>query len=149
MHSANRIIIQAPRERIFAMVSPLERWPEHLPHYRYVRLLGKDGKRDIVAMSARRGKIPVSWVSAYWADPERMELHFEHLRKWTKGMVVTWTLTPTEAGTEVKIEHTMKFRVPWLAWFAEPIIGSFIEAIAGRTLAVFKELIEAQEGSAQ
>ncbi len=143
MHSANSIIINAPREKIFDEVSNLLRWPEQLPHYRYVRLLKKEGGRDIVAMSARRGAIPVSWVSAYRADRDRLELHFEHLRKWTKGMVVTWTLTPTRDGTRVEIVHTMKFRVPWLAWFAEPIIGSFIEAIAGKTLAVFKERIEA------
>jgi hypothetical protein len=97
-------------------------------------------------MSARRGSIPVSWVSAYEADPERLELRFEHLKKWTKGMLVTWTLTPTRDATRVEIVHTMKFRVPWLAWLAEPIIGSFIEAIAGKTLAVFKELIEAEGG---
>jgi hypothetical protein len=41
----------------------------------------------------------------------------------------------------------MRFRVPWLAWLAEPIIASFIGAIAGRTLAVFKQLIEAEAGA--
>ena len=148
MHSANSVIIQASRERIFDTVSDLGRWPEQLPHYRYVKFLGQDGGRDIVAMSARRGWLPVSWVSAYVANRETLEMHFEHLRKWTKGMAVTWTLTPTGDGTKVEIVHTMKFRVPWLAWFAEPIIGGFIMAIANKTLAVFKQQIEAGEGAA-
>jgi ribosome-associated toxin RatA of RatAB toxin-antitoxin module len=148
VHSANSIIIHASRERIFDTVSDLARWPERLPHYRYVRFLEKDGPRDVVAMSARRGIIPVSWVSAYEADRDSLELRFEHLRKWTKGMVVTWTLTPTRDATRVEIVHTMKFRIPWLAWLAEPIIASFISAIAGRTLATFKELIEKEGASA-
>jgi hypothetical protein len=138
-------MIQAPRERIFEMVSDLGRWPERLPHYRYVRFLGKEGARDIVAMSARRGCVPVSWVSAYEADREKLELHFEHLRKWTKGMVVTWTMAPAEGATRVEIVHTMRFRVPWLAWFAEPIITGFIEAIACKTLAVFKQHLEGEK----
>lgn len=145
MHSGNSVIIQAPRERIFETVSDLARWPERLPHYRYVKFLekGPDG-RDIVAMSARRGRIPVSWVSAYEANRDTLELHFEHLRKWTKGMIVTWTLTPTRVATRVEIAHTMKFRVPGLGWLAEPIIFGFVGAIATKTLAVFKQLIEAE-----
>ncbi len=144
MHSGNSIIIQASRERIFDIVSDLARWPEHLPHYRYVKFLGKEAGRDIVAMSARRGSIPVSWVSSYEANRETLEMHFEHLRKWTKGMVVTWTLTPTRDATRVEIAHTLKFRVRLLAWLAEPIIAGFVEAIANQTLAVFKQLIEAE-----
>jgi ribosome-associated toxin RatA of RatAB toxin-antitoxin module len=145
VHTGNTIIINAPRKRIYEIVSDLERWPERLPHYRYVRTLRKEGMRDIVAMSARRGIIPISWVSAYEADSETMELRFEHLKKWTKGMIVIWNLTPTRDATRVEIIHTMKFRWPWLAWFAEPIIGNFIHNIAGKTLSTFKEIIEKEE----
>jgi ribosome-associated toxin RatA of RatAB toxin-antitoxin module len=140
----NSVIIKAPRERIFETVSDLARWPEWLPHYRYVKFLEKENGRDIVVMSARRGVIPVSWVSAYQANRERMELHFEHLKKWTKGMMVKWTLTPARDGTRTDIVHTMKFRWPWLAWLAEPIIGGFIGAIATKTLETFKQRIEAE-----
>lgn len=142
MHTGNNIIIDAPRKEIFDTVSDLARWPERLPHYRYVRFAGKDGARDIVEMSAYRGRIPVSWVASYEADRDVMELRFEHLRKWTKGMTVVWTLTPTRDATRVEITHSLKFRVPALAWFAEPIIDGFISDIATRTLAEFKTLIE-------
>ena len=58
-------------------------------------------------------------------------------------MLVVWTLTPTRDGTRVEIVPDLKFRVPALAWFAEPIITQlFIEPIARKTLATFKELIE-------
>jgi ribosome-associated toxin RatA of RatAB toxin-antitoxin module len=144
LHTGNSIIINAPRTEIFPIVSDLERWPEHLPHYRYVRITGRDGARAIAEMSACRGSIPVSWVSAYEADPDAMELHFEHLTKWTKGMIVTWTLTPTRDATRVEIAHHLKFRIPMLGWLVEPVIGNFISHIASRTLAEFKKLIEAR-----
>ncbi len=125
------------------MVSDLSRWPELLPHYRYVTALGRENGREIVRMAALRSGIPIAWVSAYEADRQSLELRFEHLRKWTRGMRVIWTLTPTRDGTRVEIVHDLAFRFRSLAWFAEPIIGGFfIENIAAKTLRVFKEHLE-------
>jgi len=108
-----------------------------------VNFIGKDGTRDIVHMAATRDGIPISWVSAYEADRERLELRFEHLRAWTKGMLVVWNLTTTPDGTQVEIVHDLRFRVRALAWIAEPIIGRFfIDNIARKTLATFKTVIE-------
>ncbi len=119
-------------------------WPERLPHYRFVKDRGRDARgRQLVEMSARRSGLPVTWFSAYHADREQLELHFEHLRGWTQGMRVVWTLTPTRDGTRVEIIHNLNFRVPLLAWFAEPIIGHvFIAHIANATLRTFKSLLE-------
>ena len=146
VHTGNSILIRAPRERVFALVHELARWPELLPHYRYVRTLGKGERGSIVQMAATRSGIPISWTSEYWADERALELHFLHLTKWTKGMKVVWTLTPTRDGTRVEIIHNLKFRIPPLAWLAEPIIsGFFIGHVANLTLATFKGLIEAPE----
>jgi hypothetical protein len=130
------------------VVSDLARWPERLPHYRFIDFLEKDARgRDVVRMSARRGALPITWVSAYSADAARLELHFEHLRAWTKGMKVVWTLTPTRDGTRVEIVHDLAFRIRPLAWLFEPLIThGFIEPIAGKTLATFRALIENVNG---
>ncbi len=146
MHTGNSVHILAPREKIFALVSDLKRWPEVLPHYRFIDFLGKEQGRDIVKMAAVRPPgIPISWVSAYEADAKRLELRFEHLKAWTKGMKVIWTLTPTRDGTRVEIIHDLKFRIPFLGWLVEPIIGGFfIENIANKTLRTFKEILEGE-----
>lgn len=92
-------------------------------------------------MAARRSGIPIAWRSEYWADARALELHFLHLASWTKGMKVVWTLTPTRDGTRVEIVHDLRFRVPLLAWLAEPIIGHFfIDHVARKTLATFKQV---------
>ena len=94
-------------------------------------------------MAATRSGIPISWVSAYDADRTALELRFEHLQKWTKGMRVIWTLTPTRDGTRVEIIHDLHFRIGALQWLAEPIIGGFfIEHVANQTLRTFKEILE-------
>ena len=144
MHSTNQILIRAPRERIFAMTTDLARWPEFLPHYRYVRFLEKHPIYDIIEMAASRDGIPISWTSELRILPAKMEMHFLHLRKWTKGMAVVWTYTDTPDGVLVEISHDMKFRFPPLAPLAEPLIGNFIHNIASKTLARFKQLLESE-----
>jgi ribosome-associated toxin RatA of RatAB toxin-antitoxin module len=147
LHTGNSILVRAPREKVFRLVSDLSRWPELLPHYRYVRTLGKGERGSIVEMAAKRSGIPISWTSEYWTDERALELHFLHLAKWTKGMKVVWTLTPTRDGTRVEIIHNLRFRLPFLAWLAEPIIGGFfISHVANRTLTEFKALLENESG---
>ena len=147
MHTGNNIIIEAPQQEIFKVVSDIERWPERLPHYRYVRITGKDGPRDTVEMSAFCERTPVSWVSIYEPNPDTMELRFEHISRWTKGMVVMWYLTPTRDATRVEIIHDLKFRVPMLRWLADPIIARIVTNIATKTLAEFKKFIEASRAT--
>jgi len=143
MHKSNSIIMKAPRMTIFETAANLGLWPRILPHYRYIHYLERGPERNLVIMAARRGPFPISWTSEYWSDGQLLELHFEHLHHWTKGMKVVWTLTPTRDGTRVEIVHDLKFRVPTLAWLAEPIIsGLFIERVAGRTLTSFKSHFE-------
>jgi ribosome-associated toxin RatA of RatAB toxin-antitoxin module len=142
METESSIVIQAPLERIFAVTSDLERWPAVLPHYRHVRFLERREDGGVISMAAMRGILPISWVSDLRVDPVAREVHFFHLKKWTKGMKVVWTYTPQEDGVLVKITHDLRFRVPALAWLFEPIIGNFIHAVAGRTLATFKQFLE-------
>jgi ribosome-associated toxin RatA of RatAB toxin-antitoxin module len=130
-------------------VSDLARWPDLLPHYRSIEFLGKQGDRAVVRMACVRSGLPISWVSAYRADPQALELRFEHLQAWTKGMTVVWTLNPTRDGCRVEIVHDLQFRVRPLAWLAEPIIGRFfIDHVARRTLRSFKSHFES-DGAAE
>ena len=87
----------------------------------------------------------MAWRSTFEADATAMELHFEHIAAFTKGMKVVWTLTPTAEGTRVDIVHQLRFRFRPLAWLMEPILEKgFIDPVASRTLATFKRLLESQ-----
>ena len=138
--------MHASREAIFKTASDLEHWPEILPHYRYIRYLERAPDRNLVIMAATRSSIPISWQSEQIIDRERFEIRFRHLKAFTKGMEVIWTLTETPAGVVVKIAHDLKFRVPALAPIAEPIIGDFfIHHIANRTLSCMKAYLEQKQ----
>jgi ribosome-associated toxin RatA of RatAB toxin-antitoxin module len=136
-------LINASADRVFAVTSDVLGWPEMLPHYRYVRLLRSTSRGKVIKMAARRDGIPVSWVSELIVDGKNQKIHFEHLRAFTKGMIVTWSFDETQEGTLVRIVHDLNFRIRFLAPLAERIIGEFfIESIAGKTLTTFKRHLE-------
>jgi len=145
MRSRLTIQIDAPLERIFPLAAEVERWPERLPHYRYVRRLpGPDGERRF-AMGARRGRIPVRWEAIQRLLPGERRIEFVHTGGVTRGMEVAWRFEPHGDGWEVSIEHLLQLGWPLIGGFAaERVIGpQFVDAIARRTLRRVKVLAEA------
>jgi len=139
------IHINAPLERIFPLAVEIERWPERLPHYRYVRRLPAENGERRFAMGARRGPIPVRWEAIQRPLPDERRIEFTHTGGVTRGMRVAWRFEPNEGGWHVSIEHELDLAWPLLGGFAaRRVIGpQFVEAIARRTLNRVKELAEA------
>ena len=147
LETVDERVVRAPAARIFSLAADVERWPDHLPHYRHVRFLER--RRDgggTVEMSANRPFGPVDWPT-WWtslmavrapSSTARGTIRFRHVRGITAGMDVEWTFDPHEAGTLVRIVHV--WNGP--AW---PVIGGiaahgvigpvFVHGIASRTLA--------------
>ena len=145
MHKSNSIIMRAPKTLIFETAADLELWPKILPHYRYIRYLERSPNRNIVKMAATRSGIPISWISEQIIDPDRLEIHFHHLRAFTKGMRVVWTFQDAPTGVLVEIKHDLAFRVNLLTPVADKIIGDFfIHNIASKTLRCMKSYVEAR-----
>ena len=145
MHKANSLLMQAPKMAIFETAANLELWPEILPHYRYIRFLERGTDRNVVVMAAERSGIPISWTSEQIIDRSRLEIHFHHLKAWTKGMRVVWTFSDTSDGVLVTISHDLRFSIPVLTPIVHPIIGDFfIHDIANKTLRCMKAYLEAR-----
>ena len=145
MKSRLAIQIDAPLERIYPLASDVERWPERLPHYRYVRRLDSANGERRFAMGARRGRIPVRWEATQRLIPAERRIEFVHTGGVTRGMQVAWHFEPHGGGWEVSIEHQLDLAWPLIGRIAaERVIGpQFVEAIARRTLRRVKVLAEA------
>ena len=144
MHKTNSILMHAPKSVIFDTAADLELWPQILPHYRYIRFLERGRDRNVVVMAARRSGIPIAWTSEQIIDRNRLEIHFHHLKAWTKGMRVAWKFSDTPDGVLVTISHNLRFRIPALAPIVDPIIGEFfIWNVANKTLRCMKAYVEA------
>jgi ribosome-associated toxin RatA of RatAB toxin-antitoxin module len=145
MHKTNSIVMHAPKVAIFETAANLELWPKILPHYRYIRFLERGPDRNIVVMAAKRSGIPISWTSEQIIDRSRLEIHFRHLKAWTKGMRVDWTFSDTPDGVLVAISHDLQFRTRALAPIVDLVIGDFfIHGVANKTLRCMKAYVEAK-----
>jgi hypothetical protein len=139
--------VAAPLAVIFELARDVERWPEHLPHYRFVRFTARDGHDGgIVEMSANRPFGPVNWPTFWRSEMETVPLdgprspaiRFRHIGGITTGMDVIWEFTPRGAGTDVRIVHVWNGPpVPLVGSMASrTVIGPvFVHGIASRTLA--------------
>jgi coenzyme Q-binding protein COQ10 len=143
MRTVDRVLIRAPLDAVFVLARDVERWPDILPHYRWVRVLERrlDGVR--VEMAAWRPfgppplRYPTWWVSEMQVEPATAEIRYRHVAGITRGMDVRWTMRETEDGVAVEIVHD------WAgpAWplvgrlAARLVIGPvFVHGIASRTL---------------
>ena len=146
MRSSLRIQVDAPLDRIFPLAVEVERWPERLPHYRYVRRLPAANAERRFAMGARRGLIPVRWEAIQRPLPDERRIEFTHTAGVTRGMEVAWRFTQNGTGWDVSIEHQLDLGWPLIGAFAaDRVIGpQFIEPIARRTLRCVKALAEAR-----
>jgi coenzyme Q-binding protein COQ10 len=149
MRTVDERVVRAPVATIFALAADVERWPEHLGHYRYVRFLERDSRGGgIVEMSANRRFGPLDWPT-WWtsqmavAPPESGAtaapwIRFRHVGGITTGMDVEWSFRRIEDTTHVRIVHVWNGpHWPLIGGLAAVgVIGPvFVHGIASRTLA--------------
>ncbi len=144
VRTVDDILIYADQDSIYQLAADVERWPEILPHYRWVNVLeSRDGQRT-VEMAALRGWIPVKWTSLQEVDPVRRRVTYRHTGGATRGMDVEWKLEQEGDAVRVTIVHEMNLTMPVVrSRIGRRIVGQFfVHHIAGRTLRKIKELSE-------
>ncbi len=144
MHTENGIAIRGDIKRIFRIAAQVDKWPEILPHYRWVRVLQRKKRRTTVEMAARRGRIPVSWTAVQEVFPYE-RITYKHIKGFTTGMEVTWAFKPVQGRVEVVITHDFALAWPLVGGVVSKyIVGAlFVKPIASRTLHHIKQTVEA------
>lgn len=150
MRTVDRIDIAAPLDAVFRAAADVERWPDLLTHYRWVRMLEQRADGGVVEMAAWRPfgplRYPTWWMSEMTIDAAAHEIRYRHIRGITRGMDVVWRLTSTPTGTHVDLTHDWLgpswplVRRPAAEWVIGPV---FVHGIASRTLAGLKRHLEA------
>ena len=134
----------AHRLRVVRVAADVERWPDILPHYRWVRFREKQGfGTGVVEMAAWRDflgplKYPTWWVSEMEIDEDVPVVRYRHIEGVTRKMDVAWQFFEARGGTLVRVIHDWPGGANW------PLIGGiaarwvigphFVSFIAQRTL---------------
>lgn len=128
---------------VFNIVRNVEQWPQHLPHYRWVKMLERDADGGgIVEMCANRPFGSLNWRT-WWrslmeVDHARPAVRFRHIGGITTGMDVDWAFTPSPTGTHISLLHVWNGpNWPLIGGFAATaVIGPvFVHGIASLTMA--------------
>jgi ribosome-associated toxin RatA of RatAB toxin-antitoxin module len=144
MRTVDERTTTAPPDACFQVAADVERWPDILPHYRWVRFHRKDGfAAGLVEMAAWRRFGPLAyptwWVSEMEHDRERGLVLYRHVDGITRGMDVRWEIMPMDGGgSRLRIVHEWSGPLwPLIGGLAaDVVIGPhFISFIAERTLA--------------
>lgn len=138
--------VHAPVRVVFDIVRQVQKWPERLRHYRWVRVHRHtvDGG-GVVEMAANRPFGALNW-RAWWlsqmqvvdADGGPPLVRFRHILGITSRMEVEWRFEPKDGGTQVTLLHVWDGpRWPLIGRLAATaLIGPvFVHGIASRTLA--------------
>ena len=147
MRTESAILVQARPDTVYRLAADVARWPELLPHYRWVRVLEQRGSQWLVEMVAHRDGVPVRWRALQQRFPDEPRITFRHVGGITRGMWVEWRFEPRAGGVRVSIEHELRLGWPLVGGLvADRIIGPlFIDDIAGKTLRRVKRLAEQLE----
>jgi ribosome-associated toxin RatA of RatAB toxin-antitoxin module len=146
MHTENRIEIRGDVRRIFQLAAQVDKWPEILPHYRWVHVQQRRKRRSTVEMAARRGRIPVSWTAVQEVYPYE-RITYKHIKGFTTGMEVAWLFTPGQGDVQVVITHDFSLSWPLIGNFVSKyIVGKlFVRPIATKTLQHIKQTAESAQ----
>ena len=136
-------LASAPVDLCFSVGADVERWPEILPHYRWVRFRQRqDFATGVVEMAAWRSfgilDYPTWWVSKMWHDRNAPAVYYEHVEGITSRMAVRWEFEARGAKTLIRVVHEWDGpQWPLIGRLAaSAVIGpGFISAIARRTIA--------------
>jgi hypothetical protein len=153
MITVDRARVRASLERVYGAAKDVERWPELLPHYRWVRFRERRGEGGLVEMAAWRPfggplRWPTWWMSEMTLEPETPRILYRHVRGITTGMDVAWDFVNENGGVLVTVTHWWDGpRWPLIGELAaELIIGPlFVHGIASRTLAGIARVAERTE----
>jgi ribosome-associated toxin RatA of RatAB toxin-antitoxin module len=149
MRTVDRASVDAPLERAFAVAADVERWPDFLKHYRWVRMQQRTERGGVVEMAAWRPfglfRYPTWWLSEMEIVPDEHVVRYHHIGGITRGMDVEWKLEERGDRVDVTIVHEWDGpRWPLISriaanWVIGPV---FIHGIASRTLAGVKRKAE-------
>lgn len=136
-------LVAAPAQLCFHVAADVERWPELLAHYRWVRFHRKDafgtGRVEMAAWRDFLGpaRYPVWWLSEMTVAEREPAIYFTHVAGITQRMDVKWSFAERAGSTHVRITHAWDGpHWPLVGGFAwRHVIGPhFVSYIASRTL---------------
>ena len=158
MTITDELLTRAPAPLCFRVAADVERCPDILPHYRWVRFREKrgfgSGRGEMAAWRDFGGpaRYPTWWLSEMSCDAAEPAVFYRHVRGVDRGMDVKWSegLTPKERVEQGRLgektfSHIERTSVPVIAalggaaMLSEPLTPRLMLASAATLTAPIRE----------
>lgn len=142
MQCESRAAIRGSMADVLAVAVPVERWSLLMPHYPWVRIIGRHGAATVVQFTAWRGPLRLRWTAEQTADPAAGRIVYRHLRGPTRGLRTEWHLEPDGAAVRVSVRHAWQ-----PGWFlvgpaaAALLCSLLVRPLTQRTLAELERIV--------
>jgi ribosome-associated toxin RatA of RatAB toxin-antitoxin module len=143
MLTRHEVVVNASRDRVYAALAAVDRWPGFMSALESVRTLSRDGHAIQVEMVEAAAGMHDATRCRVRLCPGR-GLRVRHGGGRLRTMDVAWRLRPAAGGTRVTVLH--RFALGW------PLVGPILDRlwigpailapIVGRSLMNFKALVE-------
>jgi Polyketide cyclase / dehydrase and lipid transport len=147
---AIRIRIHSNRATVFNLVAEVELWPALFRHIHSARVLRRDGRRRLIAVSANWRGFPFGYTAIQTVDRDEWRTEIRHISPLTRGSIATFGVIPVSSldppGEVVDVELHQQVIVPVPAvggLLARRFIGEHVVRDLGQSMLVrLKEVAE-------
>ncbi|TNY36148.1 aromatase/cyclase [Thermomonospora catenispora] len=104
----HRIDVDAPAERVYALIADVGGWPEIFPPTVHAEVVERDGDEELIRLWATANGSAKTWTSRRRHDPERKTVSFRQERSQhpVGGMGGAWVVEPVSADScRVRLLH--------------------------------------------
>jgi aromatase len=104
----HRIDVNAPAERVYALIEDVDQWPETFPPTVHAECVERDGDDELIRIWATANGTAKTWTSRRRHDPRRMSIAFRQERSQhpVGGMGGEWIVEPVSDTTcRVRLLH--------------------------------------------
>ncbi len=138
-HTVNRIVIDAPYEKVFAMSNDIARWKDFFDEYTASEVLSHEGNKILFKLTHTNG---TSWQSYRLLFPEERFTYAERLTPLFPFayMKIIWLYRQTSSGVEMT--WIQDFTMDKQAKFTDTQVEEMMNKHSGENLKRFKEIIE-------
>lgn len=137
MDLKHSIVIKGSVDKVFSVMSDVERWPEFLSSHQKVRIVSKEQNKMILEWIWK-----IKWRSLITIDPKDRKIRSELMNWPAKGLTADWIFEEIPEGTKMTAIHNFNPKAPIIGGLLKLIAKEILNKMSPNTLKALKERIE-------
>lgn len=145
-HIETSILVNADRDRVFALARDIERYPEFVPDVKSVRIVEQSADRQVSEwvglVQAGQVSIEMKWTEEDFWDEATHTCRWRQIKGDFQQYDGVWTFHETPDGTEMRMAIDYRYDVPLIGPLIKSLVARLMKANADAILSALKAQAE-------